>query len=325
LLLCLSLQAVAQVQCGDLDLDGDVDADDALILRLDLDGEAPLTLDQALSCDVISEIRALGLEPAVDDLTGRCSMVDAGVMDRIGFLSPPGVAAVCPLGSSADCCTAHPSVGCNSKNIVECVCSQDPSCCTLDWDAACASLGCGDCACTPSACALPHATPMCASGSCAIASCDLGFCDADGAPGNGCENALDDNPTCPGPSFGSVIGDVSGPPLVIGGVLGESRLRVRIVEALTFGSPGTTVRVRLSPPAGSNYDLFVSCLSCTGALKSSTNAGSATEEIQIGRSGLGDSSFDLHVEVRWISGSSCAPWSLEFLGNSGTNDRTCGE
>jgi hypothetical protein len=56
-LLALALLAPAgtgaQGLCGDLDLDGDVDADDAAILRDERAASSPMTLDQALSCDVI--------------------------------------------------------------------------------------------------------------------------------------------------------------------------------------------------------------------------------------------------------------------------------
>jgi len=47
------------------------------------------------------------------------------------------------------------------------------------------ATGCGAATCAP--CALPNATPVCASGLCAVASCAPSFADCDGAPGDGCE------------------------------------------------------------------------------------------------------------------------------------------
>lgn len=47
-----------------------------------------------------------------------------------------------PTGS---CCEAHDSAGCESQNVMSCVCSTSPSCCTEAWTAACASLAAKSC------------------------------------------------------------------------------------------------------------------------------------------------------------------------------------
>jgi hypothetical protein len=49
---------------------------------------------------------------------------------------------------------------------------------------------CGACG---HACALPHASPVCAAGACAVGTCDAGYADCDGDPANGCEVALNDS------------------------------------------------------------------------------------------------------------------------------------
>ncbi len=112
---------------------GDVDSDDALVLRHDLELCAPLSLLQSLSCDVITELRDPGLAPDPDDLSGACSMADTAVMTRHEAGLLPALAPVCAVGSSADCCAGHAGVGCNVSDTVQCVCAQDPSCCTADW------------------------------------------------------------------------------------------------------------------------------------------------------------------------------------------------
>jgi hypothetical protein len=105
---------------------------------------------------------------------------------------------------------------------------------------------------------------------------------------------------------------------------GESTFRVRITEELGFGGPDLTAKLTLSPPPGTNYDLFVYCLSCGGFQMSSTAAGSTPELIEVGRDDSpSDESFDVVVEVRWISGSTCDTWALTVLGNTPTADRTC--
>lgn len=126
--------------CGDLDESGLVNEADALILREDAAGLFPLSVDEALLCNVIDEVRAPGLEPDPLDLAAPCSQVDVAVMTRNGFGQLPGSAQICPLGSSAPCGSAHPGVGCNQPFAVRCVCAFQPECCTLGWDASCVAL-----------------------------------------------------------------------------------------------------------------------------------------------------------------------------------------
>jgi hypothetical protein len=52
-------------------------------------------------------------------------------------------------GASGDCCTPHPTPGCDDPAISACVCAQDPYCCDTEWDSYCVdevtSFGCGAC------------------------------------------------------------------------------------------------------------------------------------------------------------------------------------
>jgi hypothetical protein len=52
-------------------------------------------------------------------------------------------------GGLGECCMANDTPGCGTPEIEACVCAQDPFCCEMQWDQACAdgveTLGCGMC------------------------------------------------------------------------------------------------------------------------------------------------------------------------------------
>jgi hypothetical protein len=331
MLLVVANATSAQQPCGDLDRDGDVDYDDALLLRYELDGSAPLTLEQALWCDVISEARAPGLEPDPENLAGTCSMSDAAVMARNELALPPGVTPVCALGSAENCCAAHASVGCNAGNTVACVCDQDPSCCTLDWDATCAALACGT-ACHPicptegvycagSCCSNPHGTTQCAAGTCApTCASGWGSCDLD--PQNGCETSFDTNPTCPGTNLGTIEGGDSGSVITRSGS-GEAHFYVQVLDAGPCFNDYTAIRARLTSPPGSNYNLRITCFNCPGNPGAGPSVVSSAPEGAIDTLYAGswddcneDETAYLVIAVVYASGSSCESWSLELRGNN---------
>jgi hypothetical protein len=344
LLLLLPLQAGAQRTCGDLDLDGDVDADDALILRHELDASAPLTLEQALSCDVIAEIRDPGLAADPNDLAGACSLADADVMTRHGASLLPAPAPICALGAATDCCSAHAGVGCNAVNTVECVCAQDPSCCTADWDATCASLACGtscdpicpsgsdycggactslqtdasNCGACELGCANPHGATQCAAGLCSP-TCAFGW-GACGDPRSGCQTLFDTNPPCPGTSLGTIEGDSDGPVVTRSGS-GEAQFYFLLHDGVPILHDYITAQIRLTSPSGSNYNLSVRCFSCApnGGPSTTTNApAGAVDTLVVGSFDhvfLVDDSLNIVVFVTYAGGSSCGQWTLEVQGN----------
>lgn len=235
----LAAEARAQLMCGDLNDDGEVDAFDADILRDHLALAQTLDLSQSLLCDVISELREPGLEPDPADLAGACSMVDAVIDARNELALGPAPIQACALGSVADCCAEHAGIGCDVPDTVLCACAQDPSCCTVGWDAACASLAC-DTACAPvcaageayctgqctdvtgdlancGACGVtcgvvPNVLPntstyVCASGACDVGSCAPGFGDCTAAAG--CETPPQSNGSC---TLALNLGNVSDDP-----------------------------------------------------------------------------------------------------------------
>lgn len=74
-----------------------------------------------------------------------------GLVDALGCGSCGGSAgsSTSSGGPAGDCCTASPSTGCGDPAIEECVCQQDDSCCTTEWNEQCVEqvdeLGCGFC------------------------------------------------------------------------------------------------------------------------------------------------------------------------------------
>ncbi|KAB2957446.1 MAG: hypothetical protein F9K18_12710 [Thermoanaerobaculia bacterium] len=139
---------------------------------------------------------------------------------------------------------------------------------------------------------------------------------------------LDNNPICAGHTFlGSVAGD-TGAELLTVSSFDERFYRVTVREDDSSASPADlTVRIRLTPPPSSDFDLHVLCLSC-----GSTQGGSSTlgpgqvETVLLGRDdtfGGGDESFDVLVEVRYVASSVCGLWTLEVLGNVVTANRAC--
>jgi hypothetical protein len=59
-----------------------------------------------------------------------------------------------------DCCSVHaPGTGCDDLNCRDCVCGQDPLCCTLGWDADCVSRSQDECATMCPCGVLPTETP----------------------------------------------------------------------------------------------------------------------------------------------------------------------
>lgn len=47
---------------------------------------------------------------------------------------------LCPPDAFGDCCIPNMTPGCDNPDCCECVCSQDPFCCEVEWDLICADL-----------------------------------------------------------------------------------------------------------------------------------------------------------------------------------------
>ncbi len=79
---------------------------------------------------------------AKDATIGRVDIWDSeggaeGVTSIATYAGPPN-----PFGCPAPgpCCGPHPGPGCDDEDCCRAVCSDDPFCCTADWDASCAAL-----------------------------------------------------------------------------------------------------------------------------------------------------------------------------------------
>ena len=141
---------------------------------------------------------------------------------------------------------------------------------------------------------------------------------------------LNTNPVCASNVFlGSLSGDTGAGLLSTNGV-GEKWFRVHITEndSNLFSAVYLSARITLSPPAGADYDLYVYCVSCGGALAgSSTLVGGATDTVFVRRNeplfSPTDDSFDVLIEVRFFSGATSNPWSLSVSGNTSASLETC--
>ena len=224
-------------------------------------------------------------------------VVDAGVRDA-GALDVGVVdAGVQDAGGDAGRCGAG-----------ETLCGA--SCVDLQRDAA----NCGRCG------AVCGAGAACSAGACAAAACMRTASDCNASAADGCEvvhaTALN---ACPSPEdLGAYCGDTAC------GFLCPS-LSLRTVATRT-GNRSRWYRVRLNEcsnciarldgrvtlrvPAGVDYDLFV--YSACGRLVGSSQAlAGVTDQYTLSGGGsLGSDSGDFYIEVRWLSGASCLPYTL---------------
>jgi hypothetical protein len=65
---------------------------------------------------------------------------------------------VLPAGGTSDCCQSHAGGGCSDPACEALICSQDSFCCTVQWDALCASLAESEPTCA-AGCPNPNANP----------------------------------------------------------------------------------------------------------------------------------------------------------------------
>ena len=192
------------------------------------------------------------------------------------------------------------------------------------------AYNCGSCG---NICNLPHAQEACIAGDCAISSCDYGWCNQNGYPNDGCERNLDTNPNCnPFTSLGTVRGDV-GFDSVSHSTNGERWFRVYVSEAdeSILDCEDLTAAIKLYPAGGTDYDLYVYCDSCGSLAGSSTNRGSAMDEVRVrweedcimGFPTGTDSGRYISILVRYYSANICNDYNLYVYGNASAGSKTC--
>jgi hypothetical protein len=174
-------------------------------------------------------------------------------------------------------------------------------------------------------CSSPNALSSCQSGNCVISSCTSGFSNCDASTTNGCETQhTGHSNTSPGEFLGSVDADaVYGVGCLFGGtcegpVVVEQGTQGRFftVEAFEESSCCAYVGMRfeLVVPPGVDYDLHLSGNGCqVDPAWSSLGGPGADEVISVwcdDDCGGASNTFQVNVEVRYFSGSSCEPWTL---------------
>ncbi|MFH2010568.1 MAG: MopE-related protein [bacterium] len=256
---------------------------------------------------------------------------------------------VCPLGTtlcSGSCvdtdtdpqhCNGCGNLCTNDHGTASCLSGTCAPDCTGLWDdcdgnpdngcetAINTLTNCGGCG---TGCALANATESCATGSCLITACSAGYCDEDAIHSTGCERDLDADPSCPGSAIdiGSVNGD-SGSTSTSYADNGERWLRLYVAEADNdpTACAALSVRIRLYPAAGTDYDLYVYCDNCTSSQQSSTNTGSTMDEVimawdeacNMGFPTGTESGRYVYIQVQYWSANICDDWYLTATGHTG--------
>lgn len=177
------------------------------------------------------------------------------------------------------------------------------------------NTNCGACGVT---CSPPNAVASCTTGACTVSSCYGGYANCDAFDLNGCEVVLNGNPACGSSvSLGAISGDTGGSTVTRTG-RGEAWYVIRLTENdSSFTLNSLTARITLSVPLGVDYDLYAYSESCGGTVISSTNASGQTETVTVSKSDIlgADDAFDVFIEVRFYTESSCSNWGLTVQGN----------
>lgn len=177
-------------------------------------------------------------------------------------------------------------------------------------------------------CNAANGLATCQNGGCVLSGCNPGFSNCDGSSANGCETSHPGHSnSAPGEFLGSVDSDaVYGLGCFLGGtcegpVITEQGTTGRFftIEAYEDSSCCAYVGMRfeLIVPAGVDYDLILSGTACQAdPAFTSVNATGVNEVISVwceDDCGGASNTFDVNVEVRYFSGSSCEPWTLNVL------------
>ncbi len=97
--------------------------------------------------------------------------------------------------------------------------------------------------------------------------------------------------------------------------------RVRVAEC-SLCVTTLRSRVNLAVPPGVDYDLFV-YQPCGALVGSSVRGVGLADSVEVSESDSigGNDDFDYYVEVRYLSGGSCSPWTLtvEARSNNGSS------
>ena len=183
-------------------------------------------------------------------------------------------------------------------------------------------VNCGFCG---HSCSNANGTTACVAGAC-VPVCVSGSVDCNLNEDDGCEVFRDRNPVCAmATSMGSVVGDLGSMTAELIST-DEAFFDVVVIEQSTTAAP-TTATITLESPAGANFDLFVTCGACGGALMgSSTNGAGLMDTVQFRHEDedFGNDSRTLRIEVRYISATTCgSTYRLRVTGGTAVATTTC--
>ena len=284
--------AIAQAsQRGDANADGTVNAADATFLASHLLGNGPAPIRACLA-----DVNADGILTPADVFRLADYLFAAGT-------PPPAQPAEVCNGVDDDC-----------DGVID-----------DGFDKMTDENNCGSCG---TVCANAHGTTSCVSGAC-VPVCAFGYVSCDSNFNNGCETLLNTNPACgPGVQLLAISGDTGAPVRTYSGS-GEARLSIPINETGN-SCIYLSAQVTLTPAAGTDYDLYVSCTNCSGTTRASTSTGTESIVTWHGDSCFGeDSGYTLFIEVRLVSASTtaCGNWTVSVIGNvaATTADLCCGD
>lgn len=134
----------------------------------------------------------------------------------------------------------------------------------------------------------------------------------------------DSNPSCAANTvfLGTIDGDTSDIDLSAT-AYNERWYRFRLFEGNDWDVYLSST-ITLTSAAGTDFDLYVYCESCTGNLAgSSRSTGVDTVNVRRNDSWGNDDSFDVYVEVRHFSSSVCGYWTLTIQGDTTVSTETC--
>jgi hypothetical protein len=149
--------------------------------------------------------------------------------------------------------------------------------------------------------------------------------DCDGMTNEGF--AVDTNPVCTGAvALGEVSGDATATVLTSSSY-DERWFSVTVREDLFSATPSyLSATVDLAVADGTDFELFVYCVSCGGTLAgSSTSSTGQDERVGVRRDDTSAvDTFTVLIEVRFYGATVCAPWTLTVTSDTAVSAQTCG-
>ena len=170
---------------------------------------------------------------------------------------------------------------------------------------------------------------QCTPSGCQVGDCRDGFADCNGRASDACEVNLKDAACDAAVAFageevaestcGVFCGVTTGETLFESTTaFGSKWFQARAKEAPGLCNDDLTHRIELLVPPGHDYDIFVYS-DCGATLMGSARTRGDDDEVFVIRVPDGsaqDRSFNYWVEVRWVEGDTCSPYTINFYGRT---------